>query len=336
MHEASFYIGISETRVKCTLCPHECIIQEGKQGICKVRSARNGKLISDTYGRLSAIAVDPIEKKPLYHFYPGSSILSLGSIGCNMHCLHCQNEDISQCIGISPGSLRSYTTDDIGHRAATSGTTLVAFTYNEPVVNYEFMLHTARAMTDSGRECVLVSNGYMMPDPLAELLPYISACNIDLKAYSDDFYRKVTGATLTPVLRSMEAIHQSGTHLEVTYLVIPGMNDDRELFRKMTMYLAAHFGKSQVLHLSRYFPHYRMNLPATPIETMEELASIARENLDFVYPGNTGTAMDANTYCPQCGNLMIVRDHYRVTLPGTRSGQCTACIVNLHGKFSNR
>jgi pyruvate formate lyase activating enzyme len=211
----------------------------------------------------------------------------------------------------------------------------VAFTYNEPVVNYEFMLDTARAMAASGRSCVLVSNGYIMPDPLAELLPYISACNIDLKTFDDGFYRKVTGARLAPVLGSLEAIHKSGTHLEITYLVIPGMNDDRELFRKMTIYLAAHFGESQVLHLSRYFPHYRMNLPATPIETMEELVSIAREYLDFVYPGNTGTAMDANTYCPQCGNLMIVRNQYRVTQPGIRSGRCTACNVNLHGKFSN-
>jgi pyruvate formate lyase activating enzyme len=334
MHEASFYTGITGNRVKCTLCPHECIIQEGKKGICKVRSARNGKLISDTFGCLSAIAVDPIEKKPLYHFYPGSSILSLGSIGCNMHCLHCQNEDISQCIGITPGALRRYTTEDIGHRAAASGAELVAFTYNEPVVNYEFMLDTARAMTDAGRSCVLVSNGYIMPEPLAGLLPYMAACNIDLKAYDDNVYRKLTGAKLAPVLRSLETIHQSGTHLEVTYLVIPGMNDDQELFRKMVLYLARHFGKSLVLHLSRYFPHYRMNIPATPLETMESLVSLAREQLDFVYPGNTGTAMDASTYCPQCGNLLIGRSHYRVTLPGIRSGRCTACNEKIHGKFS--
>jgi len=336
MHEASFYIGIPGNKAKCTLCPHECIIQDGKQGICKVRSFRNGKLISDTYGRLSAIASDPIEKKPLYHFFPGKSILSLGSIGCNMHCRHCQNEAISQCIGISPASLRSYSPEDIGHRAAASGTDLVAFTYNEPVVNYEFMLDTARAMHAAGRKCVLVSNGYIMPEPLGALLPFISASNIDLKAFDDDFYGKVAGAKLAPVLRSMKMIHQAGKHLELTFLVIPGMNDDRELFRKMSMYLAEQFGTSQVLHISRYFPHYKMKLPATSQETMEALVSIAREYLDFVYPGNTGTAMDANTYCPQCGNLLIVRHHYQVTVPGIRSGRCQQCDQLIHGKFSNQ
>ncbi|MDF1572380.1 MAG: AmmeMemoRadiSam system radical SAM enzyme [Bacteroidales bacterium] len=336
MHEASFYIGIPGNKAKCTLCPHECIIQEGKQGICKVRSFRNEKLISDTYGRLSAIAADPVEKKPLYHFYPGKSILSLGSIGCNMHCRHCQNEDISQCIGITPASLKSYSTEDIMHRAAASGTDLVAFTYNEPVVNYEFMLDTARAMHAAGRACVLVSNGYIMPEPLGALLPYISACNIDLKAFDAAFYRKVAGARLAPVLRSMEMIHQAGKHMEVTFLVIPGMNDDRELFRKMSMYLAEKFGKSQVLHLSRYFPHYKMRLPATSMETMEALVSIAREYLEFVYPGNTGTAMDSNTYCPSCGNLLIGRNHYMVTIPGIRYGRCQQCEQQVHGKFSNQ
>jgi pyruvate formate lyase activating enzyme len=336
MHEASCYTVLSETKAKCTLCPHECIVHEGKQGICKVRTFSNGKMISDTYGRLSAIAVDPIEKKPLYHFYPGNNILSLGSIGCNMRCEHCQNEDISQCIGITPDALKSYTVEDIERRAAASGTGLVAFTYNEPTVNYEFMLDTARALTANGKECVLVSNGYIMPEPLKTLLPHIAAYNIDLKAFDDGFYRKVTGARLAPVLRSLGIIHEAGKHLEVTYLVIPGLNDDRKLFRNMIGYLAEHFGSSLVLHLSRYFPHYKMRRSSTPLDTLEDLVSIAREKLDFVYPGNTGPAQDANTHCPSCGHFLIRRNQYHVSATGISSGRCVQCGTKIHGKFNKQ
>jgi len=333
MHEASFYTGISETKVKCTLCPHECIVHEGKQGICKVRSCRDGKLISDTYERLSAVAVDPIEKKPLYHFYPGTEILSLGSIGCNMHCDHCQNEDISQCIGITADSLRRFTIENISQQAGSAGVDLVAFTYNEPTVNYEFMFDTAKTMTAAGKQCVMVSNGYIMPEPLEGLLPYMEAFNIDLKAFTDAFYRKVTGARLDPVLRSLEIIHNAGKHLEITFLVIPGLNDDRELFRKMTGYLAEHFGESVVLHLSRYYPQYKMQLSPTPVETLRELVSIAREHLDYVYPGNAGSSLDTGTNCPSCGNLLISRTHYRVRMPGIVSGRCVQCNTKIHGKF---
>lgn len=334
MHAASFYTGISETKAKCTLCPHECLIHEGAAGICKVRSCKNGKLISDTYGRLSAVAVDPVEKKPLYHFYPGASILSLGSVGCNMRCDHCQNEDISQCIGITPDSLRRYTIDEICRRASAEGTGLVAFTYNEPVVNYEFMLDTARIITDAGKECVMVSNGYIMPGPLKELLPHMAGFNIDLKAFDDDFYRKVTGARLAPVLRSLEIIVEAGKHLEITFLVIPGLNDDPVLFRKMTRYLSEHFGKNLVLHLSRYFPRHKMKLPPTPLDTLRELTTIARQDLDYVYPGNTGAALDANTYCPACGHLLITRTHYSIKVSGIHTGRCVQCEQQIYGKFS--
>lgn len=334
MHEASFYTGISETKVKCILCPHECVIRNGASGICKVRSCKNGKLISDTYGRLSAVAVDPIEKKPLYHFHPGGQILSLGSIGCNMHCDHCQNEQISQCIGISPNSLRKYTIDEICRRASATGTQMVAFTYNEPAVNYEFMLDTARIMTDAGKSCVMVSNGYIMPDPLEELLPHMEAFNIDLKAFDDGFYRKVTGARLDPVLRTMERISEAGKHLEVTYLVIPGMNDDQALFSEMTRYLSSRLGRQLVLHLSRYFPRYKMKLAPTPVETLAELTEIARQDLDYVYPGNTGPVLDANTYCPSCGHLLIERTQYQVHTTGIDKGRCAQCEQVIPGKFS--
>jgi len=226
MHEASYYEKLDNGKVRCYLCPHECIISEGKSGVCRIRKVSQGRLLNDTYQRLSAVSADPVEKKPLYHFFPGEPILSIGSIGCNMSCQHCQNEEISQCLDITADRLRTYTIEEIQDQLNEGGYQMLAFTYNEPLVNYEFYYDTAVYLEQHGIERVVVSNGYVSREPLQDLLPFVDAFNIDLKGFSDDFYRKVTRSTLQPVLNTIEAIIESGRHLEITYLVIPGLNDN--------------------------------------------------------------------------------------------------------------
>ncbi len=197
-----------------------------------VRSYQEAKLIANTYGKLSSIALDPIEKKPLYHFYPGSRILSLGSIGCNLHCSNCQNENISQCIDINPRNLKNYSIDKFIEQAKKNSPYLLAFTYNEPIVSFEFMYDIAETAETNGIDCIMVTNGYILEKPLKQILHFIAGFNVDLKAFNNQFYRTITGGSLKPVLKTLELIKESDKHLEITYLVIPGLNDDPEEFKK--------------------------------------------------------------------------------------------------------
>jgi pyruvate formate lyase activating enzyme len=333
MQEARFYSRLSDGRVRCDLCPHLCIVTDGHPGKCKVRSYKNGILYSENYGRLSAVATDPIEKKPLYHFYPGEKILSIGSLGCNMHCKNCQNENISQCIGIDSEQMNEYRAEDIAEILEASSGKLLAFTYNEPTIFYEFMFDTAKSINDKDIECVMVTNGYINPEPLRNLLPFISGFNVDLKSYSNRFYKEIAGAALQPVLNTIDVIKNSGKHLEITYLVIGGLNDDPDEFSKLVKSIRQNLGRSQVLHLSRYFPSYKMRLPPTPVQVLRELADLAREELDFVYPGNVGKEMDANTYCPYCGNLLVKRQYYDTIITSMQKGVCVNCSAVIEGKF---
>ena len=336
MHEARYYIRLSDTQVRCELCPHRCVISEGKAGQCKVRSMHDGKLNSDNYGRLSAIATDPIEKKPLYHFYPGEKILSIGSLGCNMHCMNCQNENISQCIDISADRLKAYSIDDIAERVGKDSVRLFAFTYNEPTVYYEYMYDLAVSLNAFGTECVMVTNGFILPEPLKEIIPLISGFNVDLKYFDDKAYRKMTGAGLKPVLDAIEQIKYSGKHLEITCLIIPGINDNAEKFSAMVDYIRRNLGREQVLHLSRYFPGYKMDLPPTPVPKIMELRAIAEESLDYVYPGNTGQQADSNTRCPNCGHLLITRNYYSTEIVGMQDNSCEKCSAIIHGKYRSK
>lgn len=292
-----------------------------------------GKLISDNYGRLSAIALDPVEKKPLYHFYPGEKILSIGSVGCNMHCTNCQNENISQCIDISPALIQKTTIQDIQQSIRNNSARLFAFTYNEPTVYYEFMFDTAKTLEKSGTECAIVTNGYIMPNPLKEIIPLISAFNVDLKFFNNNTYRKISGATLQPVLKALELIKKSGRHLEITHLVIPGINDNIEEFKRMIAYIRGHLGMDQVLHLSRYFPGYKMKLPPTPVSKLQDMRHIAEDCLKYVYLGNTGPDIDSNTRCPSCDHLLVRRDKYRAEVVGIKNNTCEKCGTIITGKF---
>jgi pyruvate formate lyase activating enzyme len=328
MIEALHYHKISDGKVKCTLCPHECVLEAGERGKCRVRLNRGGILLAENYGMIPAMHLDPIEKKPLYHFYPGSSIFSIGTIGCNLSCGFCQNCDISQNeVKEFPG-LSPYSPDEIVSIAlSTSGNIGLAYTYNEPAVFYEFIREAAPIASEKGLKNVFISNGFIEEAPLSEIISFIDAFNIDLKSFDNGFYKTQTGGRVKPVLNTLERIRKSGKHLEITTLIIPGLNDDIIQFKSMVSWIRDHLGNKTVLHLSRYFPSYRFTIPATSVETLNRLYEIAREQLTFTYLGNLMTGERSDTYCPVCGSLMIRRSGYQAKIQGIDQGQCSSCYT---------
>lgn len=312
--------------IRCLLCPHRCTIRSGEAGICGARENREGELDLVTSGIVSGYALDPIEKKPLYHFSPGSAILSVGSYGCNLRCDFCQNYHISQNISVE--AARRLNPADLVHQAtAARGNIGIAYTYNEPVIWFEYVMECAELASRKGLRNVLVTNGYVNPEPLKELIRFTDAFNIDLKAFSNDFYRRFTGATLQPVLESIRAVAASGRHLEITTLILPGMNDTEDEMRHEAEWIAENAGRSVPLHLSRYFPMYRRSTPATPPETILKLRDIAVGYLDFVYTGNMGGENGgSDTVCPSCHSTVIVRSGYKTRITGlTDDGKCLKC-----------
>ena len=311
---------------RCLLCPHLCLIRPGRRGICRVRENHNGEVRLVTSGVISGYAVDPIEKKPLYHFYPGSSVLSVGSYGCNLRCDYCQNYHISQ--NPEPGDSRLLEAHElVGRAASLPGNVGIAYTYNEPVIWYEYVASCARLASNEGLVNVMVSNGYIMPEPLMEMTQFIDAFNIDLKSFSNDFYQKYTGATLNPVLEALRIIAASGKHLEITTLILPGLNDSAQEMRREARWIAENAGPGVPLHISRYFPMYRRSDPATPPGKIIELREIAGEYLDFVYTGNlAGTDNGSNTRCPACRTVVISRSGYSTRISGLNDeGECQRC-----------
>lgn len=307
--------------VRCLLCPHSCLLRPEDTGVCGVRKHEPGRgLVSMNYGLVSAAAVDPIEKKPLYHWKPGSSVLSFGSIGCTMHCPFCQNWQIARC-----ESNRSLTPADPGtplQIARKEGLSSVAFTYNEPIVWFEFMTESARILREEGISVVLVSNGLINSGPRDELLPLLSAANIDLKAFTDEAYHFM-GGFLEPVKKTIERFFQEGVHLEITFLLVPGINDSKEDFRRMTRWMRS-VSPELVLHISRYFPSHQWTEPAPSLPLLREFTEIAREDLLYVYEGNTGSSSE--TKCSSCGASLIERKDYRVVGPFVdSSGKCLRC-----------
>jgi len=335
MTEASFYIKLEENKVKCELCPRNCVIESGKYGNCNARRNRSGLLISEVFGKISALNFDPIEKKPLYHFYPGSEILSIGTTGCNLHCIFCQNFSISQCDGVQHVDISNYSPIEIELKSLKTKRNIgVAFTYNEPIVNFEFVLETSTLVKRNSQKTVLVSNGYINQKPLNQFIDVIDAFNIDLKGFSTNFYQKYTKATLEPVKQSIKSIAQSGKHLELTNLIIPSINDDETEFEEMCKWIAGEIGEETVLHLSKYFPRYKLDQYPTPPETLFELFDIAKNYLKYVYLGNIATEIHSNTYCPSCGKLMIERTYYNIKLKDVdETGKCKSCGKQLFKYF---
>ncbi|MBN2169360.1 MAG: AmmeMemoRadiSam system radical SAM enzyme [Actinobacteria bacterium] len=319
MKEASFYQKLEKGKVKCVLCPHQCSIAEGKTGICGVRSNRKGALVSETFGRILACNLDPIEKKPLYHFHPGRQILSIGTRGCSFRCDFCQNWQM--VVSKSPGT--SVNSDEISAMAGGNGSIGIAYTYNEPLIWYEFVLECAEKVHEEGLKNVLVTNGFINPEPLEELLPFIDAMNIDLKSMDPGFYKTIVKGDLGPVLDTCRTANRS-CHIEITNLLVPTLNDSDELIMELVDFVAG-LGKDTPLHFSAYFPCRKMQIEPTPIGTLRRAYDIAREKLDYVYLGNVRDSDAGSSYCPDCSLLLVERDGYETRIKGMKGNRCAGC-----------
>jgi pyruvate formate lyase activating enzyme len=321
--------------VQCGLCPKHCMIAEGESGECRIRVNIDGRLRAVTYGRPCSVHVDPIEKKPLFHMLPGSTILSIATVGCNLHCKNCQNWQISQC---NPESSSSYrlAPEEIPSLASTQNCRSVAYTYTEPAVYYEYALDSARAVHEAGLMNVLVTAAYINLPPWRELCRHVDAANIDLKSMSERFYREVCSGTLRPVQDAIVAAKQAGVMVEITNLIIPTMNDSDEDLRSLARWIRENTGRDTPLHFSRFFPQYRMqNLPPTPAATLERARDIAAdEGLHFVYVGNILSADGENTRCPHCGGLLIRRSRYTIIANHMRAGRCGYCGGEVYGLWN--
>ncbi|MEI7898835.1 MAG: AmmeMemoRadiSam system radical SAM enzyme [bacterium] len=322
--------------IQCGLCPKGCVIPPGHSGECRVRVNLDGTLQALTYGHPCAVHVDPMEKKPLFHFFPGAAILSLGAAGCNLHCKHCQNADISQA---NPEDIPAFEVlpDALPALADKHGCHHVAYTYNEPLVGYEYVRDCSIAARGAGLRNVLVSNGYINEKPLAALAPYLDAANIDIKGFSDVFYRKVCDGTLEPVLRTVIQLKEAGVHVEVTNLVIPTLNDTDVMLDDLCVWMRDHAGPEMPLHFSRFFPRFRMShLPPTPVETLLRARERARlAGLKHVYVGNAEVPDGETTFCSGCGAQLVVRQRYVITANRvTAGGTCPACGKRVCGVWS--
>lgn len=337
IRKAMYYEKMDDNKVKCTLCPFNCILNSGQTGACKARKNVDGELTSLAYGKPVSLAIDPIEKKPLFHFYPGTQVFSLGTAGCNLHCKFCQNWQISQA---SPDEIPNYeiSSAKIVEKAIESGSKSIAFTYNEPIIFYEMMLETAKLAKQKGLKTVMVTNGYINQEPLEELAEYIDAANIDLKAFTEKFYKEYTGATLKPVLESMKTLKKKGVFIEVTNLIIPGANDSKKEIRELCEWIRKNLGAETPMHFSRFFPAYNLkNIPPTPVETLKMAEKIAKEvGLKHVYIGNVITEGGENTVCPKCGEKIIERVRYQVKKNRLENGKCPKCGKEIEGMFDKK
>ena len=322
--EARFYQKLDEGKVKCLLCPHGCVIAPGRSGICRVRENRDGILYASTYGLVSSVALDPIEKKPLFHVDPGSYLLSIGSYGCNFSCEFCQNWQISQerpeLYEATPEKIVDMALDQKDRRPNVTG---IAYTYNEPTIWMEFVLDCAKLAKRQGLRNVLVTNGFISRDALEEALLYVDALNIDVKAWTEGFYRDIVHGRLSPVMETVERAKEKAW-VEVTYLVVPGENDRDEDVRGLSQWLAR-LDPAIPLHLSRYFPAYRFRRPATPIETLERLRKVALERLHYVYIGNAWKKGYADTVCPECKTVLLERGGLELERSHLSDASCPTC-----------
>ncbi|GAB6099884.1 AmmeMemoRadiSam system radical SAM enzyme [Halanaerocella petrolearia] len=323
MKEALYYQK-KEEQIECLLCPHYCKLTEGQAGRCQVRKVKEGKLRSTAYNKVSSIALDPIEKKPLYHFYPGSQILSLGTVGCNLKCKFCQNHRIAQD---TEAPTRNITFEQAVSTAKRENSIGIAYTYSEPLIWYEYILDTAKLAKEEGLKNVLVTNGMINPEPLKELLPYIDAINLDVKAFTDEFYREICKGKLNPVKKTAELVYQD-VLLEITTLLVPNLNDSREEIEELVAWIAD-LDSSIPLHLSRYFPNYQLDKEPTSIKKMKEAKDIASQYLDYVYLGNVNNKQSLITYCPHCDKPLIKRD-YQLENNLQAGNQCANCKAELN------
>ncbi|MBN2602977.1 MAG: AmmeMemoRadiSam system radical SAM enzyme [Candidatus Thermoplasmatota archaeon] len=328
--DARFWKEIDKQTVKCSLCAHGCKIKNGQKGICGVRKNVNGKLKTLIYGSVSSMAVDPIEKKPLFHFYPGSQVFSLGTVGCNFKCLNCQNYDISTANHDSI-YIRDVMPERAVELAKSNGCQGIAWTYNEPTIWHEYTFDSAKLAKSSGLYTAYVTNGYISRDALMEISPYLDAMNVDVKSFNENFYNKICKAKLGPVIKTCELAKELKIHLEVTYLVIPGYNDDLEEIKRFCKWVVEKLGKDTAVHFSRFHPDYKMmEASITPFETLYQIFKCAKEvGILFPYIGNVPHGEYENTFCPSCGKTCIERYGFTVSKDGLNEDKCVNCGKKL-------
>jgi len=330
--EAKYYSILQDKTVQCQLCFRKCIIPEGERGFCLTRENIEGKLYSLVYGKPVAVHIDPIEKEPMYHFYPGTDSLCLGTAGCNFRCLNCINWQFAlkspeevETISLSPAEVVQMA---IEHNIPT-----ICFTYNDPIVLYEYVYDTAKLAKEKGLKVSFHSNGSLNPEPLVALLNYVDAVAIDLKAFNPEIYRKLTSAEISPILETLKRIKKEKVWLEIIYLIIPTINDDLEDIKKMCLWIKEELGEDIPLHFSRFFPACKLTrLPPTSLKTLEDACKIAQEiGLHYVYIDNVPGNQNGNTFCPNCGNLLIHRVQFLIFENNIEQGKCKFCGHNIPG-----
>ncbi|MBU0986115.1 MAG: AmmeMemoRadiSam system radical SAM enzyme [Proteobacteria bacterium] len=333
--EAYLYESLPERKVKCHLCNHRCLIKDGKRGICGVRENHGGVLETLVFGRLIARHIDPIEKKPLYHLLPGSLSYSIATVGCNFKCLFCQNADIAQMPsdrnGMIAGSV--FSPEEIVNDAVKGDCKTIAYTYTEPTVFFEFAFETAKLATQKGIKNVFVTNGYMTAEALHMISPYLDAANVDLKAFTDDFYKTYCSAKLEHVKNTLKLMKSLGVFVEVTTLLIPGLNDDKTQLEALATFLADDLGAETPWHISRFHPTYKLtDRPRTPLETLLAAREIGiKAGLKYVYTGNVPGEGGENTFCYQCQKILIERWGFDVRKNRVANDQCPHCGARIHG-----
>jgi pyruvate formate lyase activating enzyme len=332
----SYWHTLADGRIQCDVCPRACKLRDGQRGVCFVRGRTSDQIVLATYGRSSGYCIDPIEKKPLNHFLPGSAVLSFGTAGCNLACRFCQNWDISKSKEVSRLSSVA-SPDDIAQAAVDLGVQSVAFTYNDPVIFLEYAIDTADACRARGIRSVVVSAGYMCDAPRRELYQHVDAANIDLKAFSQDFYRHVAMGDLEPVLDTLRHLrHETDVWFEITTLLIPGQNDSDAELSAMVAWIVDELGSEVPLHFSAFHPDFKMrDIERTPEGTLQRARDLARAaGIQFVYTGNVHDRAGASTYCPSCGACVIERDWYEIgAYRLTDDGRCTRCNTTIPGHF---
>ncbi len=333
--EALLYERLPEKKVGCHLCNHRCIIKPGDRGICRVRENREGVLKTLVYGRIIARHIDPIEKKPLFHFMPGSFSYSIATVGCNFKCRFCQNADIAQMPEDYDGALSGarVTPEEVVSAALKGKCRSISYTYTEPTIYFELALKTAEIAHEKGLKNVFVTNGYMTPEALKMISPFLDAANVDLKAFTDEFYRSFCKARLEPVKETLKLMKKMGILLEVTTLLIPGLNDDPDELQQLAAFIKNELGPETPWHVSRFHPTYRLtDRPPTPVETLLKARAIGIDSgLRYVYVGNVPGEMGENTLCHGCGDLLIERRGFVVEINRVQNGRCPGCGQTVYG-----
>lgn len=324
MQEARWWKKQKNNTVQCFLCPRNCVIQDGKRGFCGVRQNKQGKLYSLVYAKATSIQIDPIEKKPLYHFLPGTAAFSIGTVGCNLVCQQCQNWQTSQA---KPEEWRSYelTPEQVVQKAQQEHCKTIAYTYNEPTMFAEYAIDTAKLAKKKGIKNILITNGFTGEEARKDLCKHIDGVNVDLKAFNNEFYKKYAGAWIEPVLASLKTYKKKKIWTEITNLIIPALNDDMKQIREMITWIKENLGGDVPLHFSAFYPSYKLqDLPPTSAATLIEARKQALDRgLNYAYIGNVVTTDEDNTYCPKCGELVIERMNYTVLTNKIKKGKCS-------------